>query len=388
MLKIKQFLPHILGSLAFIALPVLTTAPHPDISWGMFHSDPAKRDLLTYIPMLLFFYFNYFVLIPRFYFTKKYLSYLSILVLFLGLIIFLPTYFIKNTHQDNHKIPPSFEEINRQPPPVEGINVPPPPPFEEKMLRKNSESAPLKPDDSHIGHKKGFTDFIDFIEFSHFLFLFLAVTFVSLALRINQQLKQTEADKLNAELAYLKTQINPHFLFNTLNSIYALAITENADQTSTAIVKLSGMMRYVVSETEKDFIPLEKEVNYLEDFIAMQKLRLGNTVKITPSVKGHFLGKKIAPLILVTFVENAFKHGVNAEDTSEIFIQLGVLDNDLTLIVKNNKVTTSLNGLNKSGIGIENAKNRLQLLYPNKHQLMIDDGEKEYTVLLTINLTT
>jgi hypothetical protein len=370
-IKIKQLVPHILGCFAFIALPILT-APHPNISWGVFHSEPAKRDLLTYIPMLGFFYFNYFVLIPRFYFTKKHVLFLSILVVCFGLITLLPNYFSTNNHPENREFNPTFDK-----------NSKPPPPFEGKIFRDNSEPPSFKPDNSRPPNKG---NFIDFFELSHFLFLFLAATFVSLAIRINQRLKQTEADKLNAELAYLKTQINPHFLFNTLNSIYSLAITENADLTSTAIVKLSGMMRYVISEADKDFVSLEKEVNYLQDFIAMQKLRLGDTVKITPSVSGHFLGKKIAPLILITFVENAFKHGINAEEISEILIKLEILGDDLTLIVKNNKVKTSTYGFNKSGIGIQNTKNRLQLLYPDRHELVINDGEKEYAVLLKINL--
>ena len=162
--------------------------------------------------------------------------------------------------------------------------------------------------------------------------MFLTALFVFLSLRINKQLKQTEEDKLNTELSYLKAQINPHFLFNTLNSIYSLAITENADQTSSAIVKLSGMMRYVISEANKDFVSLEKEVNYVKDYIEMQKLRLGNTVKIDPSVSGHYFIKKIAPLMLISFIENAFKHGVNAEAHSVILIELNIIDNDLTLI--------------------------------------------------------
>ena len=103
---------------------------------------------------------------------------------------------------------------------------------------------------------------------------------MSTMIKINNRLKQTEKEKIDAELSYLKAQINPHFLFNTLNSIYSSAIEENADNTATAVVKLSGMMRYVISEAHHDYVPLEKEINYITDYIELQKIRLGNTVNL------------------------------------------------------------------------------------------------------------
>ena len=130
-------------------------------------------------------------------------------------------------------------------------------------------------------------------------------------LKINSRLKLAEKEKVNAELSYLKAQINPHFLFNTLNSIYSLAI-EKSDYTATAVVKLSSMMRYVITDASHKFVPLEKEINYISNYIELQKLRIDSSIKLMYTVTGDISDKKIAPLVLISFIENAFKYGVNA----------------------------------------------------------------------------
>jgi len=218
------------------------------------------------------------------------------------------------------------------------------------------------------------------------LFQFFMVLILSAMIRINNRLRQSEKEKVNAELSYLKAQINPHFLFNTLNSIYSSAIEENADNTATAVVKLSGMMRYVISETHHNFVSLEKEINYITDYIELQKIRLGNTANLQYKVTGSTAGKKIAPLILISFIENAFKHGVNPEEKSGITIDIEIKDGYLQMMVSNAKVKTVNGNSFKSNIGLENTRGRLQLLYPSKHDLEIKEDEKEFIVLLKINL--
>lgn len=225
-------------------------------------------------------------------------------------------------------------------------------------------------------------DFILF-EMGHQFFLFAATLLLSLTIKINGRWRKTEKEKLNAELSYLKAQINPHFLFNTLNSIYSLSIIKS-DKTSEAVVKLSGMMRYVLSEAHQERVPLDKEIMYITHYIELQQIRLGNTVQLEYTVQGDMIGKEIAPLILISFVENAFKHGVNAEENSAISIQLKAEVDHFYMEVKNNKVKSVISIEEESGLGIENTKNRLNLLYPNKHELNIQDDGKQFSVILKI----
>ncbi len=215
--------------------------------------------------------------------------------------------------------------------------------------------------------------------------LFLFVILFSLVINTRNQLRATEKEKLNAELSYLKAQINPHFLFNTLNSIYSLAI-EKSDATPTAVVKLSGMMRYVLTESSAEFVSLEKEINYIRDFVDLQKIRLGETAEVQFDVSGEYLGNRIAPLILIAFIENAFKHGVNPEERSFITIQIKITNKILFLLVKNKKVNSISNSNLSNLVGLENTINRLNLIYPSKYKLKFNDLADEYSVELTIEL--
>ena len=347
--KTGQILLHITGCIAFLSLPVLLS---PDVSWNFrfLQLPPFQEDFLSYTLILLFFYFHYFLLLPKLYFRKKYFFYFGCIVVSYAVIALLPDLLLPGNHT-----------LNAPPPHTPFGNAGPP-------------GAPPHPG-SWLGVPR----------FEH-LFQFSIVLILSALLSINNRLKQAEKEKVNAELSYLKAQINPHFLFNTLNSIYSSAIQENADNTATAVVKLSGMMRYVISEAHNDFVSLEKEINYISDFIELQKIRLGDTVQVKYHLSGVSRGKKMAPLVLISFIENAFKHGVNPEQRSVIAIEIDIQEETLQLLVSNAKVSTVNAGTIKHNIGLENTRNRLQLLYPSKHELTIDEDEKEYMVLLKINL--
>jgi LytS/YehU family sensor histidine kinase len=224
------------------------------------------------------------------------------------------------------------------------------------------------------------------LDVSHQVFLFLAVFFFSLILRISNRWRQSEREKLNAELSYLKAQINPHFLFNTLNSIYSLAI-EKSDQTPAAIVKLSGMMRYVISDAGHHLVSLSKEIEYLHNYIELQKVRFGNAVSLSFKVTGVYAGEQIAPLILISFVENAFKHGINAAEDSDIRIEINITSHQLHFTSFNNKVTIQKMPEDRGGLGIDNTKKRLELLYPGRHTLEITDDPLYFSVSLLLQLT-
>lgn len=359
--KSGLLLLHITGCIAFLSLPVLLS---PDVAWDMkfIRLAPFQEDFITYTILLLFFYLNYFFLIPRLYFEKKYVVFFLCILAGYALIEFLPHLVLPGNHTPKFHGPPPGMGGGRNPfPPPDGNFGPGP------------------------GPRRGIA-FLSRIPHFEYLFQYLIVVIISALIRINNRLKQTEKEKINAELSYLRAQINPHFLFNTLNSIYSLAIEENADHTATAVVKLSGMMRYVISEAHNDYVSLDKEISYITDYIELQRIRLGNTVNIRYQASGSTAGKQIAPLVLISFIENAFKHGVNPEQPSEIGIDIAIEKSILHMQVINSKVKTINGHGGGSNIGIKNTTNRLQLLYASKHELTVKEDEKEFLVVLKIDL--
>ncbi|MEN2414584.1 sensor histidine kinase [Flavobacterium mesophilum] len=219
-------------------------------------------------------------------------------------------------------------------------------------------------------------------QYGHTALVYLIGVVSSLLFAISGRLQSVEKEKVKSELAFLKAQINPHFLFNTLNSIYALALKKD-DKTPDAVVQLSELMRYIMTNSNDEVIDLTKEINYINNFISLQKTRLGNTVLVDYKVTGSTFGKQITPLILISFIENAFKYGVNPDQTSEICIRIDIIEEQLTLFVSNKK-TFSVQS--ESGIGLQNTIERLKLVYPNKHQLKIEDTPEKYVVNLSIKV--
>jgi sensor histidine kinase YesM len=217
------------------------------------------------------------------------------------------------------------------------------------------------------------------------LSLWLLSIALSILWTVYNRLKQTESEKLSAQIASLKSQINPHFLFNTLNNIYAIAI-DSSPKTADMIDKLSEMMRYTMKDTQQDFVMLEDEVNYISNFIELQKLRLDRSVKLEYHTPDNFPPLRIAPVLLIPFVENAFKHGVNSEQKSRIRIEISIDKTEFQLSVVNNKVNVQREISERSGLGIINTNHRLNLIYPSKHLLVINETEKEFFVSLHINL--
>jgi two-component system LytT family sensor kinase len=200
-----------------------------------------------------------------------------------------------------------------------------------------------------------------------------------------RQKKEMEAEKLSSELAFLKSQVNPHFLFNILNNICSLA-RKKSDETENAIIKLSQIMRYMLQDSKDEKVNLEKEVEYLQSYIELQRLRLPEQVKIDFTINGQPELITIEPLLLIPFVENAFKHGVSYQDSSEISIHLDIKKQSLSFSVRNNIARHAGNAVEQgSGIGLKNVMRRLELLYPNRHQLNIRDDGSKYLVELEIN---
>jgi sensor histidine kinase YesM len=220
-----------------------------------------------------------------------------------------------------------------------------------------------------------------------YAFQMLIVSFVtSLALAYGNRLKQIEQEKHSAQIASLKSQINPHFLFNTLNNIYASAL-DTSPRSADMVEKLSEMMRYTMKETQKDFVMLEDEINYNNNYVELQKIRLDKSVKIDYDNSLDAGTLQIAPMLLTPFIENAFKHGVNPEQESHIKITMALHSSQLHLFVSNNKVSTQKETTEHSGLGIENTKKRLELIYPGRHLVTVNENDKYFEVSLHINLT-
>ncbi|WP_017733252.1 sensor histidine kinase [Nafulsella turpanensis] len=195
----------------------------------------------------------------------------------------------------------------------------------------------------------------------------------------------------NASLDFLRSQINPHFLFNALNTIYGNALVERAVRTSEGIEKLGDMMRFMLQENMQEKISLARDVENLNNFISLQTLRtdLNANIQIQAEIEQQANSVEIAPMLLIPFIENAFKHGVSFRKPSYINIVLELKDNILYFEVHNSKHAKqeSDSEKNKSGTGLGNVKLRLQLLYPDKHELAICETEKEFSIHLMIYLS-
>ncbi len=328
----RPILLHVTGCLIFLSLPVLLS-PNVYTTLSLFNIPPFQRDFFGYFLVLIFFYLNYYYFLPKLYFQKKYLVFVAAIACCYLVIATLPQLLIRVSLPNAHGHGPSVLHI-----------------------------------------------------FAHHFFQFLAVIIFSLLLQTNRRLRQAEKEKMKAELSYLRAQINPHFLFNTLNSIYSLAI-QKSDKTPKAIVDLSNLMRYVTTEAHQEFVPLDNEIIYITNYINLQIIRLGDTVPIDFRLTGKMDTEKIAPLILIPFVENAFKYGVNPEQSTFIRVVIEVAEGKLSMNVSNMKTNIPQDSrVEKSGQGIENTRHRLQALYPGKHQLLITDAPTEYTVDLKIDL--
>ncbi len=316
---------HILGSIGFLMMPVLFS---PDFNTGrnLFAIRPFQNVFCRQVLLLFFFYLNYYILLPRLFFKDQKLLYVLISIACFYLILKLPDwiFFFERTR-------PSIR-----------------PQFPARQHRRVSR-------------------FVMEL-FGGGIVQFLIIYFSSILMKVNVRMDEMREEKTQAELSYLKAQINPHFLFNTLNSLYALTL-EKSDGAPEAVLKLSGIMRYVVSESAQDFVALSKEIQYIKDYIDLQKLRISDNVQFSMQIEGSPDGKRIAPMLLIPFIENAFKYGVNPDEDSVIDIRFVLSDYQLHLTVLNTIAATSFDEQHKTGTGIENVQKRLNLVYPQKHKL-------------------
>ncbi len=223
-------------------------------------------------------------------------------------------------------------------------------------------------------------------QFQYYVFCWLMVVHlvVSWFVGVWSLVKRLKNERVQSELMHLKSQINPHFFFNTLNNLYGLAL-EKSDATPGLILQLSDMMRYTIYQGQQDSVPLQQEIDYLNNFIELQKIRFQKQVEVDFDIQIE-QPVKVPPLLFINLVENAYKHGVETlADNAFVTMSLLVTDGQLTFTVRNNFDPDAANV--NSGIGLSNLAKRLELQYPNKHQLNIDKQTNCFTVTLELNLS-
>ncbi len=196
--------------------------------------------------------------------------------------------------------------------------------------------------------------------------------------------REIKVESKETELQFLRAQLNPHFLFNSLNSIYSM-VRNNSKDAPDAVVTLSELMRYMIYEAKEDLVPLSKEINYIKNYVNLQLYRLSNSENVRIKISGEYNDKKIPPLLLIPFVENAFKYGTDFKGKTYVDIKMQIFENSLFFSIKNGIGSYRKNEMN-SGIGLTNIKNRLQLLFPDEHVLKTEKNNGFYHVQLELNL--
>lgn len=350
--KIPTVLIHLFIWVALFSLPLLFR-PHygPDGS--------ALAPLPFHIPipmwmndlfMVIAFYTNLLVLMPRFFNKKKWAYYALFTCIFL-----IGSFFIRILAKDVDQI------------------------FGQHFIQEMGRFP-----EQH----KGF----EFHQFS-FIFTFLMVWALSMVYFLVVKLQESirHADKvyataLQSELSFLKAQVNPHFLFNTLNNIYVLTL-KKSDDAPLAVMKLSNLMRRITNDTGVDFVPFEEEISFIRDYIELQELRLTPKTKVRYEIFGDCDSLLIAPRILIPFIDNAFKYGVSNRNESEIIIRFEFIKKKMFFTIQNAIHSSAGESLESLGVGLGNSKRRLDLLYKDKYILKITKTQERYLVHLEINLS-
>ncbi len=315
--------------------------------------------MMNNIFLVIAFYINLFVLMPRYFNTKKW----GYFVLFTIVFLIVSLYFLQFAQWLDRTLWPEMYQFRRP--------------------RSGGGSG-----SGFRDHNRGFS----FRQFS-FIYLFIMTWALSMAYYLFTQLQksvrkadQVLATALQSELSFLKAQINPHFLFNTLNNIYVLTL-KKSEAAPTAVMKLSNLMRKITNDTAVDFVPFEEEQQFIRDYLDLQELRLSKKTNVIYEVTGDYNSFNIAPRILIPFIDNAFKFGVSGHTESEIVIRMHFEGNVLNFSIKNAIHTNSGESLESAGVGLDNSKRRLELLYANHYELKINHTEESYEVLLQIELT-
>lgn len=376
-IKVISIILHVAGWIALMGIPLIFLH-----RGGSFDGDISLVQSPDYwlfgLTFMVVFYSNAYFFVPRLLLRKKHVLFgAAVFFLFFGVYCIRP--FDRLLHirerEDDSRSPsnrrppldaPGSEHFQPGRPPVQSHNLST---FRNRPLSRSPFGQPL--------------DITSFFIFFTVIAFSTAIKTIREWLLTEQRAARAEADKATAELSFLKAQINPHFLFNTMNNIYTLVLTRD-DHAADSVMRLSKIMRYVTEDITGNFAPLQREVDCIASYIELQRLRTGNLTVVNFEVAGDIDGKQIAPLLLMTFIENVFKYGVSKHESATIQIKLVAGENTLHFYCKN-RIFGLNNGDNHStGIGIKNTCKRLDHLYPGKYVLDISNDNQEYIVQLTL----
>lgn len=320
--------------------------------------------------LMLVFFTNTYVLVPKLLFLKKYIRYISITLVFTISFVGLGVWLQQSFRAQNQKQMPAMEI---------GPGLPP-------MELSQSMPAPLgyKMNNEHV-QKPILLIFVDY------LIIALLVVAAGSTLRIltrwikeEERRKDIEKIQLRTELELLRHQVNPHFLMNTLNNIHAL-MDFDVDKSKDAIIRLSTLMRYLLYDSTKGKTSLLKELDFIKSYIMLMQLRYSDKVDIRTEIPDSLTDTEIPSMLFISFIENAFKHGVSYQRNSFVYFRIGIIENSLFCIIQNSKHQKTANERSKySGIGMNNVKRSLELIYQNNFSLEINDNESTYEVRLCI----
>jgi len=222
----------------------------------------------------------------------------------------------------------------------------------------------------------------DFINFTAFIFFGTGLKYIKKGIINQYKIRDLKAKQIETEYSLLKAQVNPHFLFNTLNNMYALSL-KKADELSDMLLELSDLMRYQLESSKKEIVKLKDEINYLENYVKLERIRVQKFCKIEFDVSGLLNEKQIAPLLFIPFIENAFKYGISAGTNNYINILFKATETKLYFFIENS-IPGTMKNLTTTGTGIDNVKKRLNILYPNKHLLNINEQNSIFSVKLNV----
>lgn len=305
----------------------------------------------------IIFYVNYLYLVPKFYFRKEkwqfFLMVVGLIAALFFLIIAINDHLLADPERDRH-----FEEVMRKM--DENRNYKRPPMGLFRLINYSFTSLMI------VGFAMG-------------------LGFMDRHREDEKKRKELEKEKLHSELAFLKNQISPHFFFNTLNNIYSLT-TIDTPAAQESILKLSKLMRYLLYESEQGETMLSHEIDFMVNYIALMKLRLSPKVELKVSFPIEYPDCKIPPLLFISFIENAFKHGVSHREASFIHIEMEANDQQILFKTANSVSGTASTDKQNSGIGLENVRKRLALLFPASHSLKIEQTDKAFKVEVNVEL--
>ena len=352
------------------AAPVLSlyvrSVSMPDFTFQW--SDILMVWKLFVVYFLLFLVHN-FVLAPMLIHRQKRVLYFSIVAVILSLFII---------YQCSHRPQP----MRHGPPPIEQI---------EKMEEFKRHRPPEFKKGQHVPPVFfGEHDVVAVVVLVLMFGMNLGVKGYFKGRSDQKKLAALQKENLAQQLEYLKYQINPHFFMNTLNNIHAL-VDIDPEKAKDTIVELSKMMRYVLYEGDKQYVPLSNEFEFIRHYVTLMQLRYTDKVRITLELPGEVSNRKIPPLILITFIENAFKHGVSYQHESFVEVKVTMEGNKLCFSCRNSKAPTarsSAAGGQQGGVGLANVRKRLNLLYDHDYSLRIDDAPDVYGVDLVISLNS